>query len=93
VVIDESDDDDSPRETVWLIRDQIDYESLAESNQRHNEFFNKASIDDEIRAKLNEYILTLSDKVVREAIDYRAIDPTNIKKNITKKIWKYTKQL
>ena len=93
MVIDESDDDDSPREAGWLIRDQIDYESLAESNQRHNEFFNKVSIDDEIRAKLNEYILTLSDKVVREAIDYRAIDPTNIKKNITKKIWKYTKQL
>ena len=84
--MDVSDNDDSARDPCWLIRDQINYEALAESNNRHNEFFNKASIDDETRAKLNEYVLTLTDKVVREAIKTsRAIDPTNIKKNITKK--------
>ena len=32
------------------------YESLAESNKRHNELFNKDSINEEIHSKLNDYI-------------------------------------
>ena len=38
VVLDDESDDESVREPGWLCRDQIDYESLAESNKRHNEF-------------------------------------------------------
>ena len=61
------------------------YEAIAESNIRHNEFFNKTSIDDEIQSKLNAYIITINEKVIREGIkSARAKDPTNTKKNITK---------
>jgi len=63
-----SDDDSPPRELGWIIRDQIDYEPLAESSRQHNEFFNKASIDQEIEQKLNEYIQTITDNEIRQEV-------------------------
>jgi hypothetical protein len=54
-------EDSPPREPGWIVRDQIDYEAMTESNRRRNEFFNRDSINNDVDARLNEYIATLTD--------------------------------
>lgn len=79
-------EDSPPRESGWIVRDKIDYEAMAESNRRRNEFFNRYSINKDVDARLNEYIATLTDTFLRQEIkNSRASDPNNKKKYITKK--------